>query len=346
MDTPKIRPSTLPMWQQCPCLVPTTGNAYTTAGTARHAALAAVLGGNDNALAALPDDQQREAVQWAAEYIRLKAPMADYPLEVETKGAFISEGWDTIEGTPDVCCGPADIFDLKSRPRDYSAQMAAYALMQFERFPGAELVRCHLLYAETKTVEVLEFDHAKASALVESIIASVKTAERTPRACDYCSWCAIQTTCPELVEAAQFVASCREDWDLETFHATDIAKPVEMAKALKLARRLADWCEGIERAAKEMAVKQGVTLPGFTIREMRGRREVTSVTGAFGVVGLPQADFLTACKVGFTDLVAVYAGVHGMKKAPAERDLEAKLGDLCKRKPSSIQLVAERKGKE
>ena len=119
-----------------------------------------------------------------------------------------------------------------------------------------------------------------------------------------------------------------------------ISTAEQMGKALTIARRLKEWCEAVEHHAREMALKQGQIPHGFELASRRGAREVESVAGAFGLTGLPQDEFLKACKVNFKDLSEAFATFHGMKKAQAERQLDVKLASVITRKPSSQFLKA------
>jgi hypothetical protein len=333
------------MLAACPKWITDGDTVATSAGTNRHAALHAILtqeptSDPPNEYLAL-DDSDRESVQWAADYVRLKAPMSEYPLECERKDFFVGPDFTRIEGTPDVVCGN-HVFDLKSRQRDYTAQMAAYSLMRFERLPGAESVTVHLMYTESRRVQVLEFDREAAEAIVQRIQESVTAPEAGYTPCDYCGWCGARITCPALVARAGAVANGREDWHLEQYHSSQIDDPAEMGKALRMARHLADWCEAVEHRAKEMAIKDGKVPVGFKIQTRQGNRFIPDIKAAFAVAGLPQDEFLAACDVKFSALVDRHAAINGMKKAPAEREMERRLGDALQRKSPSVSLVAEK----
>src|SRR5215831_2814515 len=142
-----IRPSSLPPLDKCPRYV-SLGGEHAEGGIRRHKALAAMLAAHtapdktaaplveaaDKALEVLCDED-REAVQWAFDYVLLHAPLMDHPLTIEAKASWVRPDFSTAEGTPDYHCGPV-LFDLKTRVRDYKAQMADYslALMESGRF--------------------------------------------------------------------------------------------------------------------------------------------------------------------------------------------------------------------
>ena len=333
----KVRPSSLPMLAKCPQWESSGGNTDTNLGSQRHAALAALFQGDKALWNALPTDNDREAVEWAAEYIRVKAPMNDYPVEWEVKRRWLGADFQEREGTPDCVCGPV-VFDFKWRQRDYTAQMADYSLERLDR--GFEMVEVHLLYGEPRVAEVLHFDRESAEGIVQPILE--KAGQGDPAPCDYCGWCAKRLICPAMTDRVAAVVEGREDWQLDQYHASKIESPAEMGKALRIARLVADWCEAVEFAAKEMAVKRGQVPAGFKIQNRQGARFIASVLDAFPKAGLPQDEFLKACDVKLSALAEAYAEFHGMKKAPAERELESKLGPVVQRKQSTVSLVAEK----
>lgn len=319
---------------------PQSDTTYTSQGTARHRALADAFfdgpgGGEEKALAGLPADEV-DQVKWAIDYIRVKAPMSDHPLEVEQRRFFLDADFDEIYGTPDIVCGNV-IFDLKWREANYLEQMAAYALMLLQA--GHELVYVHVLYAERKRAEVITFDLSKAHEIVFPIIDRVEDPTLPPVACDYCGWCAKQLTCPAVVKTLNKVIEHRDDFNLEQWHSSEIKTAEEMGKALRIARVVSEWCESVEHHAKEMAIKLGMVPTGFSIQHRQGNRFITSLNDAFARSGLPQEAFLGACEIKLSKLAEAYAEANFMKKAPAERELEAKLGDIVQRKASTVTLV-------
>lgn len=327
------RPSSLPMLAECSQFVG-NGGEFAEQGTVRHAALSDLLTGNDAGLFLLDTDEEREAVRWAADYIKLKAPTADYPFVCEVKRQWLGPDFTEREGTPDVVCGPV-LFDFKWRRRSYDAQMADYALALMD--DGFDVIEVHVLYGAVKQVEVIRFDRATANRIVAPILD--KAGRNDPTPCDYCGWCANRLTCSALLERANVVAENRDDWRLESYHASEIVTADEMGKALKLAKALGDWVEAVEHYAKEMA-RNGVIPTGFKIQNRQGNRFITSVTEAYAKSGITQEEFLKACEIKFTSLVELHAAKEGIKKAAAEREMEKRLGDVVQRKSPSVSLVS------
>lgn len=338
-----LRPSSLTAIGECPAFRPGPPRDYTNAGTARHEAAAAVLRGaaeSEKLMDALPEDD-RLGVQWFVDFVRLNAPMSDYLLEIEKRIDIDLPNFERIHGTPDVVCGPT-IFDLKWRRRAYVAQMAAYALGLLQR--GHERVTAWLAFADSRQAEKMVFTRESAEAWIEPILSRFE-ADGAPTPCDYCGWCANVLSCPALVNRAEAVRAGRDDWSLPQYHASKIETPDEAGAALHLARALSKWCEAVEHHAKEM-LKAGKTPTGFREQTRQGNRFIASVADAFALVGLPQDVFLAACEAKFSALVEAHRSINSMPKAAAERDIEAKLGDVLQRRAPSTFLVEDKTNKQ
>lgn len=339
-----IRPSSLPALAQCPKFEGGSSE-FALEGTNRHRVLSEIWNGNTDALNKLPEDQ-RDGVQWAVDYIRLHAPLSDYLINFEARGVFITDDFDEVPGSIDAECGPV-IFDLKWRMRDYGAQMAAYALIKLARQKWDQ-IEIRVLFAESQTAQVYKLTEDEARAVVEPIIKRAKDTNATEKPCDYCGWCAKRLSCPALNAMAQTVANGREDWKLEQYHASEIAQPEQMAKALTLARHLKQWIKGVEHFAKEMVIKQGVAIPGHELKERKGKRQCTDLNGVFNALGLAPEQFLQCCDIRWRTntktpdrpgIENVYAKANGLALAAATRQLKRTLEPYITTSKPSQSLV-------
>jgi hypothetical protein len=332
------------MLAQCPRFEG-EGGEYADAGTKRHGVLSRLLSDDTKALADLPEDE-RDALEWAAEYVQLHAPTSDYPLELEQKRTWIGVDFSERTGTPDVVCGPV-IFDLKWRWRDYGAQMADYALERMDA--GHPTVTVHLLFGDSKRAQVLKFDRESAENLISPIIERAQDPNARPKPCDYCGWCKHAFQCEPHLRHAETVARGYSDLEqVQNWHPSKMETAEDLALALWVWRKvLKPWGASIEHHALEAAQKKGLTLPGFEIATKRGKTYCTDVSQAFTLAGLPQDQFLKCCdlrlntskrypdKAGIVDL---YAAANGMKKAPAKRELLNKLGCVMATGSDSVSL--------
>lgn len=322
------------MLDQCP-LFAGSQTEFADEGTARHEVLKEALSGRDYE-SLLDSDEDREAITWALDYIKLHAPLKDYPLEVEQKRTWLGPDFSDRSGTPDYVCGP-HIFDFKWRPRDYAPQMADYALERMDA--GHEVVIVHILFGATKRVERIVFTRTMAEELVGGILARANDPNAKPAPCDYCGWCAKRLTCPAVLDRVNAVVDGRVDWGLETYHSSEIATAEQMGKALAIARLVAKWADAVEHYAKKM-VGRGEVPAGYRIQDKQGKRYITSVSDAFSRCGLPQDEFLKACEIKLSSLVEIHKAKAGIKKAAAEREIVARLGDVVQRKAPGKSLVS------
>ncbi len=342
----------MPMLAQCSAFDP-AGGEFADIGTDRHSALRAHLNGDDSELD-LMDEEDQSGIRWAADYIRANTS-SQWPVQFEVRGTFTAPNFEEISGTPDVVCGP-DVFDFKWRPRDYSAQMACYAAMQFEK--GIDRVHVHILFGATKRAERLEFT----ADAVEKIIAPIldRCVTPAPKSCDYCHWCSKQLTCSENTKPAEVVGAGYAEpglLDITTWRPSDMMNLSDpenvkhLAFALTLWRKvLKKWGESVEFHAMEAATKMGLQLPGYELKTRQGKQFVADVESAFKASGLEPADFLKACTVRL-NTSKKYPNQHGLDVifkekfqeasiAAAKRTVKSKIGDLIQRGNETLQLKA------
>jgi hypothetical protein len=336
------------MLSKCPKFESSGGSEFAELGTDRHAALHAHFKGDDDLLTLLPDEDQ-EAIRWAAEYIRLKAN-SDYPIEWETKRTFISRNFNTVEGTPDAVCG-FDIFDFKWRPRDYTAQMAAYSLMLLQPRNEGE-VTCHLMFGALRKVETIVFDEDTAEQIVFDIAQRIEDPAAKPAPCEYCNWCSKRIVCPAMTGPAAQVAEGYGDGaiGIANWHPSEMKDPEQIALGLTIWRRiLKGWGESMEFHALEAAQKSGIALPGYELKERQGKKFVSDTQKAYELSGLPPDKFLKACAVRLNTsktypdqlgMDTLFRDRDGGTAAAAKRAVESRLGAVIARGKTSVYLKA------
>lgn len=328
-----LSPSKQNAWAVCPCF---DGDDKTSEaaerGTAQHEALAALLGDKPLNPADDPDDDEIAGVLWAFDTITKIA--GDQNMHVEVELEYIEEGqWEPLyTGTADVFTDSGLLFDLKTgHDHGYLPQMQAYGLALCQKL-GVDEVECYILFSRTKTVQHFNIDKEEALASVRAVLAARANPERQPVACHFCKWCAHAADCVALTGIALTVAGGRDDWKLEQYHASEIAKPSEMSKALKMARMIAHWAEAVEHRARELAIKEGVEIPGFRLWTRRGNRAITDPAKALELSGLSPAAFLAACKVGITEL----------EKRMGKKQFAAVMGPVVAR-AADVAILSENK---
>lgn len=350
-----IRPSSLPMLAQCPQFESGSSD-FAELGTDRHSALREYYEGKTGEYDML-DEESQAGIRWAAEYIKCHVSES-WAVRWETRGNFIAPNFEEMSGTPDLVNG-LNVFDFKWRERDYTAQMACYALMVIESLEdtvsiGELRVRVHQLFGQPRKAVVLDFDRASAEGAIEPILSALGG---PPTPCDYCGWCAKRLMCPALTGPAKYIAEKYADLSMvnvASWHPSEMENPEHLALALTIWRRvLKKWGESVEFHASEAATKKGLQLPGYELKERQGRKFVSDTKSAYEASGLAPEKFLQACSVRlnsskkYPDQVALDAlfKEQAGSLAAGKRMAEKKLADVIKRGRSTLALVAA-KGEE
>lgn len=336
------------------------GGEFADAGTRRHKALGSLLSfwsgtpkptheqyeAKRKELLLDFDDEEADGIAWAADYIAVKA-RSDFPLVIERKMQWLRPDFTCAEGTPDYWTGP-ELFDFKWRPRDYSAQMADYclAIMQEGNF---DRVTVHILFGAMQRAQVVTFERAEAEAIVfDALESPAKRPDPVPN--EYCGWCSDCIRCKPYLDLAQAVTKgYAEVPALKEWHPSKIETGEEFADALRAARLVKKWCASVEHHCKEAATKRGLSLPGFEQCVKKGKQYIADAARAFGLLGIAQEIFLKCVEVRLLKspkypdklgIVNSYASMHGMKVAPAKRELLAKLEPVLKSTKDSVILKA------
>ena len=229
--------------------------------------------------------------------------------------------------------GGVEVYDLKSgQPHAYRYQMMAYAAAAMQTY-GVDCAWVALVYARHKQIERMEFRDVRAlTAQILRVIHEAKTCEGRPFVTgQQCDWCGGKLACPALVETATAVIKGYEpDMLPAEWHSSQICDPVEMAKALTVARVVATWAKSVEEHAKSMAMTGG-DLPGYELKERRGNAYIADAQTAFNLLGFKPADFLSCVNVGVGKLAKLLAKCEGCGEAAAKKRLEDRLGPvLCR----------------
>jgi hypothetical protein len=197
-----IRHSSLPKLEQCACYESAGGESPAAArGTAMDEAFRLALSGDTSKFRVLESTEDKEAVRWAVEKVRLISEgeiviSDESALKVQTPGL---EHIGTEDSRIPTKCTS---LDLKSgQVRDYYAQMAAYAYGNMERDFAPEWT-CILLFCDQKKVVTHKFTYEQAKLVVENILEAVADPEKKPTPCEYCGWCKKREECLALGKAA------------------------------------------------------------------------------------------------------------------------------------------------
>ena len=327
------RPSSLPAQAKSPRYEPnTTPTTATEAGTDRHLALSELLTGTKRDVYSLLPEVDRSAVDWAHDYIRSIAGnepiLSETPVEVRRGDTVV------LRGTADVIVG-AHIVDLKWVERNYAEQQAAYALGAMQSLNLMEMT-VHLLFGESKRVVAYKLTRAEAEALVYPVLAAVEDPNTPCRISEYCGWCKHSAYCKVRLKEINKIA---DGYDLVRVEDLSVTSPEDLARALNLAKVASDWAEEV-RTYCGQAAKDGLQIPGWTLKTRSGGREIApdQINEAFSRIGLPSDQFIKACKLSITGLAEALQET-GLTKREADARINERLSGLIRHKPASQYLA-------
>lgn len=218
---------------------------------------------------------------------------------------------------------------------EVNAQMQAYALGVFERFPELQTLKVHILLPRRDEVSTAVYHRADMPRLrlrIETIIARCEAAEQKLCPTEHCIYCARQGTCSSLHEKALVVANgYDEELKLpEQYHPGQIVDPAVMSRALTVARVMEKWCESVKHHALQMRLG-GQEIPGHELRTRAGKRKITDPLTAWAAVKerVSPDQFITCCDVSLPKLETIFAETAPRgAKSKAKQELCEALADL------------------
>lgn len=335
---PTCPPSSMPALASCPCYKPgPTGEAAAT-GRLLHTAVECLLTGKP---APVLDFDEAAQVEWANGWIREHTGPNRL---VEERLTLLDDDWNVMTfGTADALDPAVPIvIDFKSgQIHDYRPQTDTYALMFMRRF-SLKQTTVAVLYGRLRHVDSYTITLDEAYAAVMPILRRIADPARKPVPCDYCPWCGDRTTCPALIGMTREVILGRGGKPPETFHFSEITDPkafAEIADKVRFARKV------VEEAYKSMLfhgkklIESGATVPGYALKDRKGKRAITDIMKAFESIGLPPDEFISACSASLPQLEKILAAHEGIKLAAAKRELQNRINGLISEGQPSKYLV-------
>lgn len=217
----------------------------------------------------------------------------------------------------------ADVVDLKFARNFYKAdtgQFWAYMLGVWDRFTEVNEIRVWVLHPFLDSVDTetytRERDYDRLHAIVASIIQRANECDpSTFRVGKHCTYCGRLSTCRSWAEIGVSVAS-RYDKEFEkytlpatgTTHGSDVDDVETLAILWRIAPLVKKASEGWRKAALQKRL-EGFDIPGLTLAERAGTREITNAAAAFEAVAdrVKPEDFLQACDVKVGALEKIFA---------------------------------------
>lgn len=337
-----LRPSLLPKLAACPRYEPEPiAGAAAERGTELDVVFRAVLGGDNAALSALPDEDALAAVTWAVDTSRILA--GDALLEANEENLRIeAEG---MTGTADLLCEARGwSADLKSgQVRNYLEQQAAYALGFMDRFFVEEWT-VYLLFCDERQLVRMDFTREQAEGIIRGVKARRLDPLSLPTPCDYCGWCALRWKCRERLETvAWFLGLDPATVDFEK----EASDPAHLGALLDLTHAVAKD-GGLHDMLKDKAGEHllaGKAVPGWKMQAGRESRTVCALRIQEAVNGKSllqmagsQNVFAALGAISAAKLEAIWQKAHGPDSAPPADWIEMKRG------PAFVAKAKAKKG--
>ena len=195
----------------------------------------------------MPRSKYPKEVIWSAQYIM--SVVGRKKLITEERISVMRGDEEITFGSMDAYC-KGHLFDLKTgQKRDYSQQMAAYALGVMQKYKEKKLT-CHLVYSKTKEVEKFDLTREEAEDIVYAIVDSVDDPTRSPWPCEYCAWCDRKESCTALKHFAYTIGG--QMAAMKHINLNAPLQPAVRQRLLSIVDAVENWSEGIrEKVNKE-----------------------------------------------------------------------------------------------
>lgn len=236
------------------------------------------------------------------------------------------------EGDPNPVTRHARIRDYKmgwnpvDLPND-NPQAIAYTVAVFMAYPDVTSINFAFLIPRLDAVLEHTFQRSELPALKLrlSVIADRvrKLAGKEFNKDDHnCLYCGIKYKCPAQNATGLAIARAQSGHDLPlpaVLEPSAIVDPQQIAYGLNVAVVLEGWIEQIRKQALALRKELGLEIPGYDLIERSAKREVADPVGAWKLVeaefGVPQEEYLSACKISITQLEKVVTdrAAHGTK---------------------------------
>jgi len=294
-----IRPSSLPKLAECVRFEGMAGaGPAAERGNTLDKLYREVLGG----VAVLdPNDEEHKGISWAVDMTRI---LANKQADDVGPEIFITESilWKEddlrveamgMRGTADCALPHARTsIDLKTgQERNYIEQQALYALGFMARYNVKEWTVV-LLYSDLRLMMKYKFTQYWAETMIRHLMAKVHDSVAVATPCEYCNWCAKKYTCAERLETVAFWAGKDPtvDWHDELNDPVKLAQFINMCSLITSKDGLEDYARGLARDK----LNTGEDVPGFVLRNRRGREYVEPETVAIHAEQLGIANILAA----------------------------------------------------
>jgi hypothetical protein len=249
-----------------------------------------------------PNNDDHRGIAWAVGMTRILANKQadDVGPEIFTTESILWKEDDLrvqamgMQGTADCALPHARTsIDLKTgQERNYMEQQALYALGFMSRYK-VDRWTVVLIYSDLRTMKTLDFTRPWAESIIRNLMARVNDPQSVATPCDYCNWCAKKYTCAERLETVAFWAGkdpATIDWQAEMNDPVKLAQFINLCSLITSKDGLEDYARGLAREK----LNTGEDVPGFVLRNRKGREYVEPETVAIHAEQLGIANILAA----------------------------------------------------
>lgn len=244
------------------------------------------------------------------------------------------------------------IIDFKSLPGEVehatgNLQLMALAVLAAGRW-NLKSVRVAIVQPLAGPPTVADYDEPalrKAREYIRHIVALADGDNEHPRMGDpgpepnpgsHCRHCDARVICPALNKACEV-----KELELIQEH-SHLAPPDLLASALNALPAIKGYIEAVESVARAR-LERGEEIPGYCLKERKGKREIGDVHSAYQNLPLAPLEFIKCCSASIPKIEDQLVATGVAKRGKVKEYLQEVLGDNLTQKTS---LVLAKAGKE
>lgn len=340
----EFSPSSLKNFEACPSFRGRSGsNPIAEAGTRIHEAV------EKEDPSVLVDEVERSLAEWCLAFLAHtrgeKSRTADLVASHQEIALTMRLGDHNTFGTSDLL----DIYQDRGIPRktavmydwktgygavedaEYNAQVQAYTLGVFQKFPDIDELAFYLVLPRRQEVTYAVYtrgDIGRIRLRLGTIIARAKLAKEYNPTEGVCDYCAKQGSCMALKDKALVVAQ-KAGFEVPASISLD-GTPEDKGKLLKLASILQGWAEETKKELLRQALEEDSEIAGYKVDQRRTPRTIDNPLVGYDAIKelVSVEEYLLSCtRVSVPQLEKFVS-----ERAPKGKKAEAKqhLEDLLK----------------
>ena len=355
----RFSPSALEALEGCPCYTSEESEDNTAAdeGTLLHEAV------ENHDLSKLETEEQHDLVLSCLGYENqlvawMRAEYTGEAVKILHEG-HVKVG-ELTEGTLDLVVtagNKAHIVDWKfgrvpvtGAPNN--PQVQAYSAGVFEAFPEITEIVAHIYQPRLNAISRVDISRDQLPDIVKrirDIIEACQDEDKVPTPSEKsCTYCSAKATCQALNNTALTITKQLPLQMPAEFNPGTITNPVDMSKALTIAKIMEDWAKQVKRIAKSMVLEDGEEIPGYALRKRSGATKVVEPYLALQKVAetydVPIPTLLQSCSVSLPRLVDQVVCITGGTKKDAREKLLSELSDMVIQE-EDVTYLQKSKGK-